>query len=132
MGAVSPMVEMICMRMMMMGGTNAQVIGIEGAVHLLVMGTAHSWEEEVNHPAGHLAHQEVPSPTRVPIRAISPLILVKLTTGMITTMIMGNTPTTSEGIPQGTIDTVTTMTSHPSLVTSTPVYSQSRPHLNSP
>ena len=41
-GAVSPMAETICMRMTMMGGTNAQVIDMEGAVHLLVMRMAHS------------------------------------------------------------------------------------------
>ena len=79
---------------------------MEGAVCLLVMGMAHSWEEEVDHPVGCLAHQEVPSTTQVPIRVISPLILVKLATGTIITIIMGNAPTTSEGIPQETIDTL--------------------------
>ena len=49
-GAVSLMVETIHMGMTMMGGTNTQVIGMEGVVCLLVMGMAHSWEEEVDHP----------------------------------------------------------------------------------
>ena len=33
------------------------------AVRLLVIGMAHSWEEEVDHPVVHLVHQEVPPPT---------------------------------------------------------------------
>ena len=62
-GAVSPTVEMTRMGMTMMEQTNAQVIGTAEAVRLLVIGMAHSWEEEVNHPMDHLVHQEVPPPT---------------------------------------------------------------------
>ena len=47
-------------QMMMMGGMNFQVMGTEGVVRLLVMGMAHSWKKEVDHPAGYLTHQEVP------------------------------------------------------------------------
>ena len=86
--------------------TNAQIMGMVEAVHLLVMEMAHSWEEEVDHPTSCLAHQEVPPLTQVPIRVISPITLVKPTTEMITTIIMGNAPTTSEGIPQEMIDTL--------------------------
>ena len=46
-----------------MGGMNAQVIGMAEVVHLLVMGMAHSWEEEVDHPTDCLVHQEVHPPT---------------------------------------------------------------------
>ena len=88
------------MGMTMIEGTNDQVIGTAEVVRLLVIGMAHSWEEEVNHPRDHLVHQEVPPPTQVPIRAIPPITLARLTAGMITTIIMGNAPTTSGDIPR--------------------------------
>ena len=94
------------MGMTVIEGTNDQVIGMAEAVRLLVIGMAHSWEEEVDHPGDRPVHQEVPPPTRVPIRAIPPITLARLTAGMITTIIMGNrSPTTSGDIPQETIDT---------------------------
>ena len=62
-GAVSSTAETTRMGMTMMEGKNAQVIGMAEAVHLLVIGMAHSWEEEVNHPVDRLVHQEVPPPT---------------------------------------------------------------------
>ena len=99
------MAETTRMGMTMIEGTNDQVIGMAEAVRLLVIGMAHSWEEEVDHPGDRPVHQEVPSPTQVPIRAIPPITLARLTTGMITTIIMGNAPTTSGDIPQETIDT---------------------------
>ena len=105
-GAVSPTAEMTCIGMTMMKGTNAQVIGMAEAVRLLVIGMAHSWEEEVDHPVDHLDHQEVPPLIRVPIRAIPPITLAKLTAGTITTIIMGNAPTTSGDILQKMIDTL--------------------------
>ena len=60
---MSPTVETTRMGMTMMEGTNTQVIGMAEAVHLLVIGMAHSWEEEVDHPMDCLVHQEVPPPT---------------------------------------------------------------------
>ena len=104
-GAVNLTAEMTRMGMTMMEGTNAQVIGTVEAVRLLVIGMTHSWEEEVDHPVDRLVHQEVPPPTRVPIRAIPPITLARPTTEMITAIIMGNAPTTSGDIPQETIDT---------------------------
>ena len=104
-GVVSPTVETTRMGMTMIEGTNDQVIGTAEVVRLLVIGMAHSWEEEVDHPRDRLVHQEVPPPTRVPIRAIPPITLARLTAGTITTIIMGNTPITSGDIPQETIDT---------------------------
>ena len=104
-GAVSPTAEMTRMGMTMMERTNAQVIGTAEAVRLLVIGMAHSWEEEVGHPVDRLAHQEVPPPTRVPIGAIPPVTLARPAAGTITAIIMGNVPTTSGDIPQETTDT---------------------------
>ena len=100
------MAEMTHMGMTMIEGMNNQVIGVAEAVCLLVIGMAHSWEEEVDHPGDRPVHQEVPPPTRVPIRAIPPITLARLTAGTITTIIMGNAPTTSGDIPQETIDTL--------------------------
>ena len=80
---MSPTAEMTHMGMTMMEQMNAQVIGTAEAVCLLVIGMAHSWEEEVNHPVDCLAHQEVPPPTRVPIGATPPVTLARPTAGMI-------------------------------------------------
>ena len=105
-GAVSPTAETTRMGMTMMEGTNAQVIGTAEAVCLLVIGMAHFWKEEVDHPMDRLVHQEVPPLTRVPTRAIPPITLARPTAGTITEIIMGNAPTTSGDIPQEMIDTL--------------------------
>ena len=62
-GVVSPTAETTRMGMTMIEGTNNQVIGTAEAVRLLVIGMAHFWEEEVDHPGDRPVHQEVPPPT---------------------------------------------------------------------